>query len=174
MLVCGVQYAPLQQHCGCWKASQELRWTHAIEIHCTPGVSAVPTRVTLGDHQHGEVIAINEADIKEVYATRAIEGELSKGGWRRDTLPKHSSFLEPQSPVKQENFPVQSSVQWVRPQKGPLQPTGHRGHYGLGVAGLEGKSGDGESGDSGIRDTSRPHCVGVLVHECEGCGYNTG
>lgn len=74
------------RRCSSTAAAGKLRKSsdgHTIEIHCTPGVSAVSTRAALGDHQHGEVIAINESDIKQVYATRAIEGELSKGGWRR-------------------------------------------------------------------------------------------
>jgi hypothetical protein len=33
-------------------------------------------------------------------------------------FPEHSSLPEPQSPVMQEKFPVDSSVQYVWPQKG--------------------------------------------------------
>uniref|UniRef100_A0A6N2KGX4 Uncharacterized protein n=1 Tax=Salix viminalis TaxID=40686 RepID=A0A6N2KGX4_SALVM len=39
-------------------------------------------------------------------------------------LPEHSSLPEPQSPVMQEKFPEESSVQCVRPQNRPLQEAG--------------------------------------------------
>lgn len=39
-------------------------------------------------------------------------------------LPEHSSLPEPQSPVRQENLPAESWVQWVLPQKRPPQEEG--------------------------------------------------
>jgi hypothetical protein len=39
-------------------------------------------------------------------------------------VPEHSSFPEPQSPVRQENFPVESWEQYVRPHKRPPHEAG--------------------------------------------------
>ena len=41
-------------------------------------------------------------------------------------LPEHSILPEPQSPVRQENFPEESVVQRVLPQNLPDQPDGAR------------------------------------------------
>lgn len=39
-------------------------------------------------------------------------------------FPIHSTLSEPQSPVRQENLPVASCEQWVRPQNRPPQEAG--------------------------------------------------
>jgi hypothetical protein len=65
----------------------ELGGAHRVQVRCAPGRRArrrpAGACAAGGLHQHGEVVAIHEADVVEVQPATAVERELGQRGRRR-------------------------------------------------------------------------------------------
>lgn len=60
----------------------ELRRTNAVEVDHASGVGTIGATTALGNHQHREVVPVHEADVEEIEAAVAVQGELGERGWR--------------------------------------------------------------------------------------------
>uniref|UniRef100_A0A6N2LCW7 Uncharacterized protein n=1 Tax=Salix viminalis TaxID=40686 RepID=A0A6N2LCW7_SALVM len=129
-----------RQYCGDPKASQAL-----LQATLPPSVL-----VTLSSEGH-------EPFKSTTHPPSSLNSANVAGG--AAPVPEHSSFPEPQSPVAQENFPVESSEQYVRPQKRPPHEAGAE----------MGKPSCRESWCVCVGKNSWPYCVVTLVCKCKRC-----
>lgn len=146
----------------------ELLGATGVQVGGAARGGAVPALPAPRHHPHGEVVAVNEADVVEVEPVRAIEGELRQRGRRHRARP---GALDGggAAVARDADKPALSGVlgaEGAAPQAaGP-----GRGHGdGVGLAGLEGEPGGGELRGAGVGEDAGPDGVGALVEDREGC-----
>uniref|UniRef100_A0A0D9XAJ9 Uncharacterized protein n=1 Tax=Leersia perrieri TaxID=77586 RepID=A0A0D9XAJ9_9ORYZ len=100
-------------------AGAELGGAPLVEIDEAAGVRAVGDG---GLDEHGEIVAVDEADKSLPSAPSSVNSARVAGGVA--PAPWHSISPEPQSPVAQEPLPEEEKSQPDRPQKRPDHPGG--------------------------------------------------
>lgn len=63
-------------------SNQKLSRTGIVQVHNTASSSAIPSISAFGCHQHGKVIAVDEANIIKIQPASTVQGEFSQGGRR--------------------------------------------------------------------------------------------
>lgn len=145
----------------------ELGRAKAVEIDHAAGVRAVGPTAALWDHQHREVVTVDEADVEEIEAAVPVEGELGESGGRGSAVT--GAFYFSGAAIACDAGEFAGGVLGAEGSAPEAAAPGGWGRDGLGLALLESKAGGRKRRHAGVGENARPNCVLAFVHHCE-CG----
>ncbi|KAK3423798.1 hypothetical protein EUGRSUZ_F00558 [Eucalyptus grandis] len=149
----------------------QLRRAGPVQVDQAPRGGAVLARPALRRHQQRQVVPVHEADVEEVHAAGAVEGELGQGG-RRGGAAAGALDLSGAA-VAGEAGELAGGVLGAVGAAPEAAAPGGGGDEGLGGAAVEGEAGGGQGLLAGVGEDAGPHRVVALVDECESCGVHS-
>lgn len=144
----------------------QLRRTRAVQFHQAAGGAAPAALPAPGHHEHGEVVPVHQADVVEVQAAGAVQGELGEGG-RRLGAGAGALHLPGAAVARDAGEPALGVPAAEGPAPDPTRPGPGQGD-GPGSAAGEGEAGGGELGRVGAGEQAGPDRAAALVDDLEG------